>query len=213
MSARTAGVLLGLLVPAVLGGCTATSGHGSTSRSSAPHGGPTHVAVTHPLDRRPTGLPSGYAAPGTDTPPAVAELTVLPATAIDPKALHRAPAPSGTALTGALAAVINQPVPVEAHALLLSTMSWHSGEKVTVVAAARTGSHHDVLFILQGPGYRGEHLVATRDGIAAGIVELPRPLASGAWYVAVQDLSAVRAGPQGQPLGTALVSIARIAVS
>ena len=200
-----------VLLAAALGGCT-TSGHGAASSSTSVHGGPTRLAAAHPLDRRPTALASGFSAPGTGTPPSVAALTVLPAAGLDPKALQRAPAPSGTALKGALAAVINQPVPIEARALLVSTTAWSAGGRVTVVAAANTGTRHDVLFILQGPGYRGERLVATRDGLAAGIVVLPSPLSSGTWYVAVQDLSALQSTPQGQVTGSALVGFGMITV-
>ena len=211
MTGRRGAAATAVLLAAALGGCT-TSGHGATGSSTSEHGGPTHLAVAHPLDRRPTALASGFSAPGTDTPPSVAALTVLPTAALDPKALRRAPAPSGLALKGALAAVINQPVPVEARALLVSTTAWSAGGHVTVVAAANTGTRHDVLFILQGPGYRGERLVACRDGLAAGVVVLPSPLAAGTWYVAVQDLSALRSTPQGQVTGTALVGLGMITV-
>lgn len=189
------------LAAALLAGCASTAGHGTTASSTVPR-----------LARRPTALPSGFSAPGNDALRSVADLTVLPATTLDPKALRRATMPSGTALRGAVAAVINQPVPVDVRPLLVSTDGWRAGAHITVVAATRAGGQHDVLFILQGPGSRAERLVACRDGLAAGVVVLPTPLAHGTWYLAVQDLSALSPGPNGRPLGTALVGLGVVTV-
>lgn len=77
------------------------------------------------------------------------------------------------------------------------------------VVAARLPSApaHYALFVLEGPGYRGQRLVQAIDGVAAGIVTLPKTMKKGTWAIGVEDLSQVTAGPGDSVQGQVLLDL------
>ena len=90
--------------------------------------------------------------------------------------------------------MVNLPVDTSFRPLYLSANSLEPNAKITVAAAQLPlAPSHDVLYVLQGPQYRSEHLVATAGGVAVGIVSLPAQLQKGNWYLAVLDFSGVHA--------------------
>ena len=97
--------------------------------------------------------------------------------------------------------------------ILISKQTLRPSERLTVVAGALAqSSPHAARFIVQGPGYRGQYLSRTRSGIAAASITLPSALASGTWAIAAEDLSQLKAGPNKQVTGLALLDLGIFAV-
>ena len=193
-----------VVVVLVLAGC------GSTHHRKAP--APPSGPAAQRLAGLRAALPGGFTAPGNGpSPPATVDLKVTPAAGMKAADVHVAPAPSGDKLRSALATVVIDPVAAVVRPLFVSTATVHPGDRIAVAAAhLAPGSAHAVLFILQGPGYRAEHLVEVARQIAAGYVQLPAVMKAGAWYLAAEDLSALRPGPQRKLTGTALIDIVEL---
>jgi hypothetical protein len=193
-----------LLTAVLLSGCGGahSRGHSAAIRTRLT---PADAARLHRLRG---SLPAGFEAPGNGSASSGrAELKISPASGLHAAALHPAPAPAGEELSRALATVVNQPAPVIARPIFLTSEDVHPSERIGV-AAAHLGpaANHAALFILQGPGYRGESLVQVADGVAAGYVAMPSQMASGRWYIAAEDISGVRTS--GHRLtGIALVDV------
>jgi hypothetical protein len=200
--------LVSLVICAMLGlsACGGSSAHHVTA-------GPTKAAQAR-LARLRAALPAGFQAPGTATPasgPAVLE--VAPAAGMRASDVHVAPVPAGPSLRTALAIVFNQPAPVIAHPIFVSATAVRPSQRVAVAAAhLGTAPHHAALFILQGPGYRAEHLVGVAGQVAAGYVTLPSRMAPGVWYIAAEDISGLTRNASGKLAGTALVDIGELTV-
>lgn len=179
----------------------ALAGCGSGGSHSAP-------GVPERLQRLRAALPDGFQASGrSELPLAPTELAVAPAVGMDPHALRLAPAPPETELRKVLAAVLTQPAPVIARRIFLGT-NVRPAQRVAVAAPhLRAAPHHAALFILQGPGYRAEHLVQVSGGVAAGYIALPGRMPAGPWYIAAEDTSGLRVGGAGKLTGSALVDI------
>lgn len=166
----------------------------------------------HP-HKRPTprvSLPPGFA-----RGPAVSTTTLGVATLrhIDVKSLHRAPLPVSLART-LTQVIVAQPLTTEVRPLLVSDVRLSGGEKVNVVAARLPNSPaHYALFVLEGPGYRGQRLVQAVDGVAAGIVTLPKTMKKGTWAIGVEDLSQVTAGTGDSVQGDILLDLGIFKVS
>lgn len=193
-----------LLTALLLSGCggTRSRGQSATVRTRLT---PAEAARLHRLRG---ALPAGFEAPGNGSASSgPAELKISPASGLHAAALHPAPAPAGEELASALATVVNQPAPVTARPIFLTSEDVQPSQRIGVAAAhLASGTSHAALFVLQGPGYRGEGLVQVADGVAAGYLAMPSQMASGRWYIAAEDISGVRTS--GRRLtGTALVDI------
>jgi hypothetical protein len=192
-----------LLIALVITGCS-SSHHAARST-------PTTVGQSaRSLQHLQHDLPAGFVTPGNATfAGGPANLVVAPAAGLRASDVHLAPFPAQSALRTALATVINQPQPLEVRKLFASTDQLRPSAIVTVVAAHLPHSkHHAALFILDGPNYRGEHLVTVGPlGVAAGIITLPDHLAPGTWYIAVQDLSELHLDRASHLTGTVHVRI------
>lgn len=161
------------------------------------------------VQRLRAALPDGFQAEGkSELPPAPAELPVAPAAGMNPQELRLAPAPPEDELRKILAVVLDQPAPVIARRIFLGETAIGPAQRVAI-AAPHLGAapHHAALFILQGPGYRAEHLVQVSDGAAAGYITLPGHMVGGPWYIAAEDSSGLRSDGAGQLTGSALVDI------
>lgn len=168
--------------------------------------------VSGPRLRHP--LPPGFTAPGTNgSPSEVRVLDVRPPSPLRPSELSRAPQPAPAVRASAVALVI-QPVPIRVQPLLTSQSQLRAGANI-VVAAGRLSSiaRHSALFVLLGPGYRAQRLVAVRDGIAAGVVRLPASMAPGTWALGVEDLSELHVGSHHQVHGTVILDLGIFALS
>lgn len=212
-SGGVAGVLAaGVVAAAVLSGCGSGHHHQAAAR-------PVHPAtravdpVTQRLDHLRALLPAGFSAPGSAVAaPAPAQLSVAPAAGLKPSAVHVAPIPSHQALLSVLAGTINQPLPLAVHSLFVSSSDPRPGSAFTVAAAhLGTAPHHAALFILQGPDFRAERLVAEGDGVAAGVVTLPAHMTAGTWYFLVEDLSGVTATGTTDS-GTVIVDVGQLTI-
>jgi len=170
---------------------------------------PAASATPARLQRLRGALPDGFQAPGrSELPPGPTELVVAPAAGMNPNELKLAPAPPEDELRKVLAVVLNQPTPVIARRIFLSSTSVRPAQRIAVAAAhLRTAPHHAALFILQGPGYRAEHLIQVSEGVAAGYITLPSHVVAGQWYIAAEDTSGLRVGSGGKLTGSALVDI------
>jgi hypothetical protein len=199
--------LLAFIATAVV---ACTPGHHSSVTPSSP----TTLQGADPLARLRASLPAGFGAPGSVPPRALtADLPVAPAAGFQPSQVTLAPLPDQAHLRQVVAAVINLPVPVDVRPLFASTTALRAGAQVTFAGAHLSPGHHTVLFILDGPDYRGQHLVAADNGVAAGIVTLPATMAAGAWYFAIEDQAGVAPTVSGAPVGAALVDIGAFTVA
>jgi hypothetical protein len=126
---------------------------------------------------------------------------------IDVAALERAPLPGGS-VKSVTRVIVTQPLTTVVRRLLVSSTRLAAGKKVDVVAGSLPSTlAHDALFVLQGPGYWGQRLVQAKDGIAGGIITLPRTMKSGTWAIGVEDLSEVTAGPGDSVQGQVLLDL------
>jgi len=137
---------------------------------------------------------------------------VSPATGLRPSQVRLAPIPSGPQLRQALASVINLPLPLVVRPIYVSSPVVRAGDKLIVAAPRLSVTAHKVLFILQGPSFRADHLVAARDDVAAGVVRLPRRMTPGTWYVAAEDLAQVHPSGSRGLVGVAIVDIGTLTV-
>lgn len=204
----TAGVLL-LGAAAVLAGCSHPAAHsGTTTTTLAGRSGAAGLSKTRAL------LPPGFEAPGKVVRPAtVANLAVAPAAGFTASSVHLAPFPGRSQVPPIVASVVNLPVPLSVRPLFTSTTVLQPGGTVTVAAAdLAAGAAHPVLFVLEGPGYRGEHLVEAADRVAAGVVHLPAAMTAGSWYLVVEDQSQLTPTAAGGLTGTAVVALAVLTV-
>ncbi len=160
----------------------------SSPASPTPSRAPSHDPRLGSLEQH---LPPGFSvSTNAALPSGPADLAVAPAPDFAVSQVHVTALPAQATLALISATVINEPSPVLFHPLFVSTTTLTPGARIIVAAAQLALSPaHAVLFILQGPGYRAEHLVATARGVAVGIVTLPASMSRGTWYVAVQDLS------------------------
>lgn len=203
-----------MVAAGVLAGCTASHHHTGPTRSVAPPaiggGGDTPAR----LAKLRTLLPSGFSAPGTassDQPEP--DLNVAPAAGFQASDVHLIPTPPKSQLRGVLAVVLNIPVPITARGLYASSDTLAAGQQITISAAELSPGTHSVLIILQGPGYRGEHLVQAEQRVTAGVVTMPAHLAPGTWYIAVEDQEGITTNSSGGVTGSALVDIGQFTVS
>jgi hypothetical protein len=182
---RIVACLVAAVVAASVGGCFGGGGHAHPKPSPA-----TARRLAH-LRRL---LPAGFVAPGKSTVVFHHErLRVAPAVGLRPSDVRLAPLPAGPLLRRILAVTLNLPVPLLVHPIFLSAERVRGGEELKVAAARLSPiPHHTALFILEGPSYRAEHLVAVGNGVAAGFVSLPTHMAPGQWYVVAEDLSTLR---------------------
>lgn len=154
-------------------------------------------------------LPAGFNAPGHVVQPATdADLAVAPAAGFQASSVHLAPFPSRSAARPILAAVVNLPVPLTVRPLFASSTVLQPGGTVTIAAARLVpGAAHPVLFVLQGPGYRAEHLVEAAAGVTAGVVHLPAVMTGGTWYFVVEDQSGLTPAAGGRLSGSAVIAL------
>jgi hypothetical protein len=140
-------------------------------------------------------LPPGFTATGAAGLVAgPLNLIVAPDPGFVPGQVAKIALPSRSQLALIAGTVINLTVGTDFRSLYLSQNKLVPGTKITVAAAGLSVTPgHDVLFVLQGPSYRAEHLVAGADGVAVGIVSLPNSMNAGNWVMAVVDYSQVKA--------------------
>jgi hypothetical protein len=105
-------------------------------------------------------------------------------------------------------AVVNQPVDTSTRPILTDVSQLRPGATITVVAPnLPSRPAHDALFILQGPGYRGERLVQVRSGVAAALIRLPTTVSTGTWVLASEDLSGLVISSQNQLSGDVVLDL------
>jgi hypothetical protein len=105
--------------------------------------------------------------------------------------------------------VVETPVRVTVHALLVSSTKLVPGSPVTVAAGdLATGRRHDALVVLVTSGVRYQRLVLVSHGVAVGVVTLPAHMRAGTWALAVEDLSRIRVGAKHRLTGRGLVDMA-----
>ena len=203
-----AGLLLGALGLGLLVLLLVHPTSGRPASSSAPS--PAAVRLAHLRQI----LPTGFSAPGKNLPPAEpTALAVAPVSSLSPSALHEATFPSKSEQEAILPALVDLPLPGRVHALFVSDTQPHYGEQVTVAAAdLGPAPNHAALVILQGPGFRADHLVAVANGVAAFTITLPSRMATGTWYLVVQDLSEVTEASPPSLGGTVLIDIGSFTV-
>jgi hypothetical protein len=197
-----------LLAAVVLAGCSHPATHAGTTTTTVARSAAAGLSKTRAL------LPPGFDAPGHAAPAAtVANLVVAPAAGFQPSSVHLAAFPSRSAGRPILESVVNLPVPLTVGPLFASTPVLQPGGTVIVAAAhLAPGAAHPVLFVLEGPGYRGEHLVDAADGVAAGVVHLPATMSAGTWYLVVEDQSQLTPTAAGGLTGSAVVALGVLTV-
>jgi hypothetical protein len=158
----------------------------------------------------PHPLPPGFTLTGAAPPLPIAVLDVVSATALNPKALHKAEL-QRSEVVPITQAVVNQALPTIVRPLLISG-ALRPGATVTVVAVDLTRTHHNALFILQGPGLRAQRVVQVTSGLAAGVVHLPYTLSHGNWALGAEDLSRIQVIPRHKPTGMVLLDLAIFSV-
>jgi len=197
-------LLLPLAVLLALAGC-GSSGHKSATNPSRANANAARLR---------SALPAGFQA-GAEAPPASpAKLEISPAAGMHAAGMHLALAPSGGELRKALAVALGEPVPVIVRPIFLDRRSVRPRQQIAVAAAhLGTAPNHAALFVLQGPGYHAERLVAVANEVAAGYVTLPGHMAPGVWYILAEETSGIRSKASHSLGGTALVDIGELTVS
>ena len=163
-----------------------------------------------------TGNPQPAPSPSRSSPPTPVTVgapkgTVVSATTADPGVLAKMtvkPAPSGE-VADAVHELLAVDVTTQVHALATDG-SFASGSQFSIAGQVSplTTASRTALIRLRGPGYDGRHQAAVdQAGFVAATLTLPK-LAPGRWYVAIEDLSQVSPGPDGQETGHALLDLA-----
>lgn len=188
----TAFTLMTVLAAMLLAGCGGTHSAARTSRREP---------------RLATPLPPGFSVPATPGPPRLPSvLQMAPVTSLNPHVLRRGPFPASK-IPSVAQAIVNQPVPTRVRPLLVSTTALHAGQTLTVAAAVLPTFPHDVVFILDGPGFRAQRLVRVVHGVAAGTITLPRLLKPGTWALGAEDLSGLHVTRSRRVTGTVLLDL------
>jgi hypothetical protein len=86
-----------------------------------------------------------------------------------------------------------------------SELEAQGGHVSLIAVGLAAGSDHAAALVLDGPDYHATRLLHVSSGGTGATIRLPKTLAPDRWTIAVEDLSGVTTGANGQPAGMALV--------